>query len=156
MSEKQAVATPRLISAFSFPHFTICLVAQPQRGFTYQPWVATLRPPTPTGFHKSAQWLRRSALLRRYPGTIAQQDSPTLKVVASYRITPFKQSTHHSVALWTKILLPPFLCLATSRVTAYPGQTGFNASTSPKIDTTLTMATKVRWIRKSGGILKQA
>ena len=27
---------------------------------------------------------------------------------------------------------------------------------STGIDTTLTMATKVRWIRKSGGILKQA
>src|SRR5438045_2610055 len=25
-------------------------------------------PPTPTGFHISAQWLRRSAVLRRYPG----------------------------------------------------------------------------------------
>src|SRR6266704_2065546 len=36
---------------------------------------------TPTGFHISAQWLRRSALLRRYPGTIAQQDSATWKRV---------------------------------------------------------------------------
>src|SRR2546422_353241 len=39
--------------------------------------------PTPTGFHISAQWLRRSAVLRRYPGSTVQQNSPTLKAVVS-------------------------------------------------------------------------
>ena len=38
---------------------------------------------TPKGFHIPAQWLRRSAVLRRYPGLAVQQNSPTLKAVAS-------------------------------------------------------------------------
>src|SRR5438309_433247 len=39
--------------------------------------------PTPKGFHISAQWLRRSAVLRRYPGLTVQQNCPTLKARAS-------------------------------------------------------------------------
>ncbi len=44
-------------------------------------------PATPQGFHISAQWLRRSAVLRRYPGSTVQQNSATLKAVASSRFT---------------------------------------------------------------------
>src|SRR5437667_12456332 len=43
--------------------------------------------PTPKGFYISAQRLRRSAVLRRYPGSTVQQNSATLKAVALSRIT---------------------------------------------------------------------
>src|SRR6266404_2750692 len=49
----------------------------------------TKRPPvvwkakTPTGFHISAQRLRRSAVLRRYPGSMCRKVKATLKAVAS-------------------------------------------------------------------------